>query len=117
MGLNVIDTSKLVGYGVVTAPEVGAVVLVISETTKSVGYGVVIKSAVEPEVGLNVGMTIDCIDIDNSKSVGYGVVTTPADGAVVLVIPATTKFVGYRVITSPVVGAAVVDGSAGGSAG
>jgi len=85
-----------------------------------------VKSAVEPEVGLNVN-----IDIDNSKSVGYGVVTTPEVGAVVLVISETTKSVGfkvglnvgktvdcididnsksvgYRVITSPVVGGVVL---------
>jgi hypothetical protein len=84
VGLNVIDSSKSVGYGVVTAPEVGAAVLVIPATTESVGL----------KVGLNVGMTVDCIDIDNSKLVGYEVVTVPADGAVVLVIPATTELVG-----------------------
>jgi len=46
VGLNVIDTSKLVGYGVVTTPEVGAAVLVIPATTEFVGYGVITSPVV-----------------------------------------------------------------------
>lgn len=44
MGLNVINTSKSVGYEVVTAPEVG--VVVIPATTESVGYRVITSPVV-----------------------------------------------------------------------